>query len=124
MEPELLLFVAVVNLALLIWFIVTLNSINRNTKTIVEYIRSLAVCHPPSDEQARVINCALSVEEILAKLEARGTTVRLRDMPPGAPADLQVDNFETADPEMLRFVNDNRTDFIQFLSRRQRSDDA
>lgn len=124
MEPAILFLVAIANIALLIWFIITLRSIDRNTERIAEYIRSVAICHPPNEEQARVINRALSIEYVLAKLAAEKTAIRLQDTWPGMPPALQLDNFETADPEMLRFVNENRAEFIQFLLRRQRTDDV
>ena len=132
MEPTFLFLMAIsaiLNLALLIWFIVTLRSINRNTKTTANYIRCLALCHPPSEEQARVINRDLSAEEILARLAARGTTVRLREISDaiaGVPPSLGLDvnNVGKADPEMLHFVDEYRADLIEFLLRRQRTDDV
>lgn len=132
MQPEVLIVVAIVNLALLIWFIVTLMSIERNTKAIAAYMRSLALSHPPSEEQARVINRDLSLDEVLARLEARGARVRLLTLPPDTPSNtpsnmppsLQVDNIGTADPEMLRVLHERRQDFIQLLLRRQGTGDA
>jgi len=126
MERDILILVAIVNLALLIWFIITLRGIARSTKTTAEYTRCLALCHPPNEEQARVINRDLSPEEVLARLAASGTTVRLPQVSAlrestGVPPDPQIDNAGAADPEMLRLVR--QADFVEFLLRRQRSDD-
>jgi hypothetical protein len=110
--------VAIANLILLIWFIVTLNRIQRNTREIAEYARQLAICHPPSKDQARVINRDLTVIEILAALADRGVRVTLSDRP--GPPELVVSESGGAHPELLRQLGEHRAEVIELLRRKER----
>jgi hypothetical protein len=107
-------------IALLIVLVVQLSSINRNTKKTAEYVRQLALCHPPSEEQARVINLGLSMEEVMDRLAAQGVTVTLRDTVDA----VKFENAANADPELLRLVKEHRHKAIASLMRKKRKNVA
>jgi hypothetical protein len=118
LDPAVYLLIATANLVLMIWFIVTLNQIKRYTRDTAEYARRLALAHPPTKEQARLINDDLSPPEILARLADSGARVKLKRGPqPAGPLGLDVENAGAADPELLRLLEVYRTDIIKMLLR-------
>lgn len=119
MEAIWLVLIVIVNLIFLYWFITTLNRIAGDVNRTAEYVRSLALTNPPSEDQSRVINRQLSLDEVLDRLAARGATVKVRQMP-DTWYDLHIDGIGPAEPEMLRIVNERRKDVIQLLLKRNR----
>lgn len=117
---------SVINLAILIWFITTLNkicaTIIRSEKIMEEvatYTRRSALATQLTQKQAKVLNKAYSIEELVNSLEKNGAKLNLLKFTyaEGMPAvfELNIENASVADPEWSKQLMEQEDEAIKFL---------
>lgn len=117
MEP-ILIIAAIIQIVLVVWFVKTLNSIERHASKTADYVRQISLNNPPTEEACRIINRQISIEEVIHELEKAG--VRISVGPSSAePQRLVIENIGSVNPELLRILDDNRFEAIQHLLNRK-----
>ncbi len=122
MSDGLLLIVALTNLVLLVWFMLTMNRIRANTQELVEIARGFTEfagrrLNDPSAPPAS-FHAGMSGSELLAAVEAAGGRLRLLDDVMGVEAVL--DNPAAVGPEAAGLVKAKNKAVAQALRARRR----
>ena len=116
--PGILILIAGVNLALLIWFIVSINSIKTELRQIAAYTRRTALSLPLTSGQAKLINRSFSPAELVAIVEKQGGRLRVVSREDDNGAIYEVLAFENQgglDPELVSLVDFRARDVILHL---------
>lgn len=122
MADGLLLLVAITNLVLIIWFILTMNRLKANTQELVEIAREFTEfagrrMNDPTAPPA-AFHPAMSGPELVLAIEAAGGRLRLLDDVMGMEAVL--DNPSVVGPEGARLVKSKNKAVVQVLRSRSR----
>ena len=122
MSDGLLLLVAIANLVLLIWFILTMNRLKANTQELVDIAREFTAftsrrLNDPAAPPA-AFHAGMSAPELVSAIEAAGGRLRLLDDVMGTEAVL--DNPAAVGPEAARLVKSKNKAVVQVLRSRRR----
>ncbi len=120
MSNEMLLFVAVANLVLLIWFIFAMNKLNANTQELVNLARELihrSNTRPTTPAKPGELHDGMSATELLEAIEAGGGRLRLLDDVLGV--DVVLDAPRGFDPKAAQLVKAKRKALVQRLRARK-----
>jgi len=117
-DPVILLVIAGVNLALLIWFIISINGIRAELREIAAYTRRTALALPLTSGQAKLLNRSFTPAELVAVVEKQGGRIRIERLESfqGIMVDVVViDNRGGMDPELAGLVDLRARDVIAHL---------
>lgn len=107
----------VINIAILVWFIKTLNKINTSIQDIAEYTRRTALSTKLSQGQVKLINHSYSAQELIALFEKAGARLNIQEQTNGAEKRLvlRVENSFLVDPEWIKQIMKIEQEAIRVL---------
>ncbi|MDZ4684251.1 MAG: hypothetical protein SH850_04125 [Planctomycetaceae bacterium] len=116
-----LVLAGICQLALLIWFVFTLQRIRVAVEIIAEYSRRTALSLPLNQGQFKLLNRGLTAGELIALLERHGATVQLTDEEHAegyVATRIKIENRNFVDPEWISLLLQQQLPAMQFLRNR------
>lgn len=134
MNPTLAMFVAIADVVFLIWFMLTLNRINKSLdflREIAAYTRRTALSLPVTQGQAKLINRSFTTAEVVALLEKNGARLTVVErqfdqvdfdgtglVGKRTYSELKIENTACLDPELVGFLRQREKEAIELLRQR------